>query len=101
MYRYNFIYKKCIFNSIFLLQIRECLDHTAAAMDGSILVEALHGKGINVRYLGKLADMLSTVPQLQYLKRIAVSELILRSAKHIFTFYMQVYLLKLKLKWLF
>ncbi|XP_050472854.1 LOW QUALITY PROTEIN: clustered mitochondria protein homolog [Bombus huntii] len=69
--------------------IRECLDHTAAAMDGSILVEALHGKGINVRYLGKLADMLSTVPQLQYLKRIAVSELILRSAKHIFTFYMQ------------
>lgn len=69
--------------------IRECLDHTAAAMDGSILVEALHGKGINVRYLGKLATMLSTVPQLQYLKRIAVSELILRSAKHIFTFYMQ------------
>ncbi|XP_043518103.1 clustered mitochondria protein homolog [Frieseomelitta varia] len=69
--------------------IRECLDHTAAAMDGSILVEALHGKGINVRYLGKLAAMLSTVPQLQYLKRIAVSELILRSAKHIFTFYMQ------------
>lgn len=60
-------------------------------MDGSILVEALHGKGINVRYLGKLATMLSTVPQLQYLKRIAVSELILRSAKHIFTFYMQVY----------
>lgn len=59
-------------------------------MDGSILVEALHGKGINVRYLGKLAAMLSTVPQLQYLKRIAVSELILRSAKHIFTFYMQV-----------
>lgn len=66
------------------------MDHTAAAMDGSILVEALHGKGINVRYLGKLAAMLSTVPQLQYLKRIAVSELILRSAKHIFTFYMQV-----------
>ncbi|XP_043254445.1 clustered mitochondria protein homolog isoform X2 [Colletes gigas] len=70
--------------------IRECLDHTAAAMDGSTLVEALHGRGINVRYLGKLATMLAaTVPQLQYLHRIAVSELVLRSAKHIFTFYMQ------------
>ncbi|KAM0726533.1 Clustered mitochondria protein-like protein [Formica fusca] len=69
--------------------IRECLDHTAAAMDGSTLVEALHGRGINVRYLGKLAAMLAAVPQLQYLNRIAVSELILRSAKHIFTSYMQ------------
>ncbi|XP_066588334.1 clustered mitochondria protein homolog [Prorops nasuta] len=69
--------------------IRECLDHTAAAMDGSTLIEALHGKGINVRYLGKLAAMLAAVPQLQYLHRIAVSELLLRSAKHIFTSYMQ------------
>ena len=73
-----------------LSQIRECLDHTAAAMDGNTLVEALHGRGINVRYLGKLAAMLAAVPQLQYLNRIAVSELILRSAKHIFTSYMQV-----------
>ncbi|XP_015523906.1 clustered mitochondria protein homolog isoform X1 [Neodiprion virginianus] len=69
--------------------IRECLDHTAAAMDGNTLVEALHGRGINVRYLGKLAAMLAAVPQLKYLNRIAVSELVLRSAKHIFTSYMQ------------
>ncbi|XP_015597388.1 LOW QUALITY PROTEIN: clustered mitochondria protein homolog [Cephus cinctus] len=69
--------------------IRECLDHTAAAMDGSTLVEALHGRGINIRYLGKLAAMLAAVPQLQYLNCIAVSELILRSAKHVFTSYMQ------------
>lgn len=81
------------FSSKSLFQIRECLDHTAAAMDGSTLVEALHGRGINVRYLGKLAAMLAAVPQLQYLNRIAVSELILRSAKHIFTSYMQVRLI--------
>ncbi|XP_034943486.1 clustered mitochondria protein homolog [Chelonus insularis] len=68
--------------------IRDCLDHTAAAMDGSTLVEALHSRGINVRYLGKLAAMLAIVPQLKYLHRIAVSELILRSAKHVFTSYM-------------
>ncbi|XP_011307260.1 clustered mitochondria protein homolog [Fopius arisanus] len=69
--------------------IRECLDHTAAAMDGTTLVEALHGRGINVRYLGKLAAMLAAVPQLRYLHKIVVSELILRSSKHIFTSYMQ------------
>jgi len=66
-------------------------------MDGSTLVEALHGRGINVRYLGKLAAMLAAVPQLQYLNRIAVSELILRSAKHIFTSYMQVCVCNIKL----
>uniref|UniRef100_A0ABD2XNR3 Clustered mitochondria protein homolog n=1 Tax=Trichogramma kaykai TaxID=54128 RepID=A0ABD2XNR3_9HYME len=69
--------------------IRECLDHTPAAMDGGTLIEALHGRGINVRYLGKLANMLSSKPTLQYLHRICVSELLLRSAKHIFTTYMQ------------
>ena len=83
-----FFLSKCLF------QIRECLDHTAAAMDGSTLVEALHGRGINIRYLGKLAAMLAAVPQLHYLNRIAVSELILRSAKHIFTSYMQVIIRK-------
>lgn len=67
-------------------------------MDGSTLIEALHGRGINVRYLGKLAAMLAAVPQLQYLYRIAVSELILRAAKHIFTSFMQVKLILSKLK---
>ena len=59
-------------------------------MDGYSLSESLHGRGINIRYLGKLATMLAAVPQLQYLHRIAVSELILRATKHIFTSYMQV-----------
>lgn len=69
--------------------IRECLDHTSAAMDGTTLVESLHGRGINVRYMGKLATMLEAIPQLNYLYKITISELILRSTKHIFTIYMQ------------
>lgn len=59
-------------------------------MDGTSLSESLHTRGINIRYLGKIADTLSKVKQLEYLHSIAVGELIMRGAKHIFTSYMQV-----------
>ncbi|XP_019868001.2 clustered mitochondria protein homolog isoform X1 [Aethina tumida] len=69
--------------------IRDCLDHSSAPMDGVTLSEAMHNRGINIRYLGKVANLLSKVKQLEYLHSIAVAELILRSAKHIFTTYLQ------------
>ncbi|XP_060521182.1 clustered mitochondria protein homolog [Cylas formicarius] len=69
--------------------IRDCLDHSSAPMDGFTLSEALHNRGINIRYLGRLTMLLSKVRQLEYLHCIAVSELILRSAKHLFTTYLQ------------
>ncbi|CAH1098461.1 unnamed protein product [Psylliodes chrysocephalus] len=69
--------------------IRDCLDHSSAPMDGTTLSEALHNKGINIRYLGKVTNLLAKVKQLEYLYSISVSELILRSAKHIFTIYLQ------------
>lgn len=69
--------------------IRDCLDHSSAPLDGSTLIEAVHSRGINVRYLGKIVSMLSKVPQLEYVYVIGVSELIVRAAKHLFTNYMQ------------
>lgn len=69
--------------------IRDCLDHSSAPMDGVTLSEAMHNRGINIRYLGKVTNLLSKVKQLEYLHSIAVGELILRSAKHIFTGYLQ------------
>ncbi|KAF6204441.1 hypothetical protein GE061_002782 [Apolygus lucorum] len=69
--------------------IREILDHSAAPMDGVTLSDSLHSRGINIRYLGKITTMLSKVSQLEYLHSIAVSELITRSAKHLFNTYMQ------------
>lgn len=69
--------------------VHDCLDHTAAPMDGSTLTETLHSRGINVRYLGKVANLLAKIKQLEYLHTIAVSELIIRAAKHIFVTYMQ------------
>lgn len=69
--------------------VNECLSHSAAPMEGSTLAEAMHSRGINMRYLGKVANLFSKIPQLDYLHRISVQELILRSTKHIFQVYMQ------------
>jgi protein TIF31 len=59
-------------------------------MDGFTLSEAMHNRGINIRYLGKVTNLLAKVKQLEYLQSIAVAELLLRAAKHIFTVYLQV-----------
>ena len=43
--------------------ICDCLDHSTAPMDGQTLAAAIHNRGINVRYLGKITEMLAKVPQ--------------------------------------
>ena len=58
-------------------------------MDGAILTDAVQNRGINMRYLGKITAMLAKVPQLEYIYTIAESEVVMRSAKHIFTVYLQ------------
>ncbi|RVE51305.1 hypothetical protein evm_004109 [Chilo suppressalis] len=69
--------------------VRECLEHTSAPMDGAGLTEALHARGINVRYLGRVASALKPHAHLAYLHAIAVGELLLRAAKHLYTAYLQ------------
>ncbi|XP_037088589.1 clustered mitochondria protein homolog isoform X1 [Pollicipes pollicipes] len=69
--------------------VRDWLDHSSAPLDGATLAEALHARGVSLRYLGTVADMLAKVPRLAYLHRIAVGELLTRSVKHLFTAYMQ------------
>lgn len=69
--------------------VNECLNHASAPMEGTTLAEAMHSRGINMRYLGKVANLFEKIPQLEYLHRISVQELILRSTKHIFQVYMQ------------
>ncbi|GAV85691.1 eIF3_p135 domain-containing protein/CLU domain-containing protein/TPR_12 domain-containing protein [Cephalotus follicularis] len=49
-------------------------------MDGQTLTDALHAHGINVRYIGKVAEGTKHLPHLQDL---CSSEIVVRSAKHI------------------
>ncbi|VDK54673.1 unnamed protein product [Anisakis simplex] len=70
--------------------VRDCLQHALMPVEGASLSEAMHSRGINIRYLGKLTKIIENVEQLQYLKAICMCELICRSAKHVFRTYMQL-----------
>ncbi|KAK6162900.1 hypothetical protein DH2020_002741 [Rehmannia glutinosa] len=49
-------------------------------MDGQTFTEALHAQGINVRYIGKVADGTKRMP---HLWDLCSNEIVVRSAKHI------------------
>ncbi|XP_077578261.1 clustered mitochondria protein homolog isoform X2 [Stigmatopora nigra] len=72
--------------------VKDCLDQSAVPVDGATLTEALHQRGINVRYLGTVLEFLDKTPakaQLEHFYRIGITELITRCAKHIFKSYLQ------------
>ncbi|XP_077397437.1 clustered mitochondria protein homolog isoform X1 [Festucalex cinctus] len=72
--------------------VKDCLDQSALPMDGATLTEALHQRGINVRYLGTVLEFVDKTPakaQLEHFYRIGIIELITRCGKHIFKTYLQ------------
>ncbi|XP_046891508.1 clustered mitochondria protein homolog isoform X2 [Hypomesus transpacificus] len=72
--------------------VKDCLDHSALPMDGATLTEALHQRGINIRYLGNVLEFVDKTPakaQLEHFYRIGICELITRCAKHFFKTYLQ------------
>uniref|UniRef100_A0A671NI17 Clustered mitochondria protein homolog n=1 Tax=Sinocyclocheilus anshuiensis TaxID=1608454 RepID=A0A671NI17_9TELE len=72
--------------------VKDCLDHSSLPMDGATMTEALHQRGINMRYLGTVLEFVDNMPakaQLEHIYRIGISELITRCAKHIFKTYLQ------------
>lgn len=53
-------------------------------MDGQSLSRLMHKRGINIRYIGKLATLAATDnPRLQALKALAEQEMIARAFKHV------------------
>ncbi|XP_028277926.1 clustered mitochondria protein homolog [Parambassis ranga] len=72
--------------------LRDCLDHTAMPMDGATLTSVLHQRGVNVRYLGSVLMELNKMEdreRLSHVQRISISEIVIRSVKHIFKTYLQ------------
>jgi protein TIF31 len=59
-------------------------------MDGQSLSRLMHKRGINIRYLGKLASLSEEQgPRLQALKALATQEMIARAFKHLSNDYMK------------
>ncbi|XP_061905139.1 clustered mitochondria protein homolog isoform X3 [Entelurus aequoreus] len=74
------------------LVLQDCLDHRMAPMDGAALTLVLHQRGVNVRYLGTLLRQLDNVEDRGahcLVRRVCVSEVVSRSAKHVFRMYLQ------------
>ncbi|XP_044144840.1 clustered mitochondria protein homolog [Bufo gargarizans] len=72
--------------------IKACLNHIIVPLDGKTLKESLHSHGINIRYLGTVAEMIDKMkarPSLDYLYRIIIVEIMTRSAKMILRSYLQ------------
>ncbi|KAL9027249.1 MAG: hypothetical protein Q9196_004202 [Gyalolechia fulgens] len=59
-------------------------------MDGQSLSRLMHKRGINIRYLGKLASLSGTSsPRLQALKALAEQEMVARAFKHVANRYLK------------
>ncbi|KAG8596885.1 hypothetical protein GDO81_002082, partial [Engystomops pustulosus] len=72
--------------------IKSCLNHLIVPLDGKTLKESLHSHGINIRYLGTVAEMIDKMevrPSLDHLYRILITEIVTRSAKIILRHYLQ------------
>lgn len=69
--------------------IQDSMDHSSAPLDGPMLVDSMHSRGINVRYLGRVTQLLYQVKQLDYLYAIATTELVSRAVKHVYCNYIQ------------
>nr|XP_026693476.1 clustered mitochondria protein homolog isoform X1 [Ciona intestinalis] len=69
--------------------VKDCLEHTAMPTDGASLSDALHERGINVRYLGKIIKLIEKTRSLEHIHRIGLMEIVLRSTKHIMRNYLQ------------
>lgn len=55
-----------------LMQVKDCLDHSALPMDGATFAETLHQRGINIRYLGTVLEFLDKTSAKAQLEHIYV-----------------------------
>ncbi|CAF5073278.1 unnamed protein product, partial [Rotaria sp. Silwood1] len=47
--------------------IQDFQDHSSVPVDGESLSEAMHSRGINIRYLGRIAQLLTQQSSLTYI----------------------------------
>ena len=71
------------------LLIKDLLEHAIFITDGVSLCEALHSRGINLRYLGYVLEKMAKNETLSYIYSIGMCELVSRCSKRIFRQYIQ------------
>ncbi|XP_065104326.1 clustered mitochondria protein homolog [Paramisgurnus dabryanus] len=72
--------------------MNDCIHASDVPMDGATLRQALHQKGINLRYLGHLVRTISQSDlkdQLRHITRLLFTEIVVRCAQRLFSGYIQ------------
>ncbi|KAJ2121470.1 Intracellular distribution of mitochondria [Coemansia sp. RSA 720] len=63
---------------------RDLASYTTSPLSGDALVTAMHQRGINMRYLGRIADLLpADVKSVTNVRRLVIFEMVARATKHI------------------
>ncbi|XP_071380318.1 clustered mitochondria protein homolog isoform X1 [Centroberyx affinis] len=72
--------------------VEYCLQGSEAPMDGASLKQALHQRGINLRYLGHVIKAISQSEhreRLRHITRLVIGEIVIRSTRRIFNSFLQ------------
>ncbi|KAJ8414080.1 hypothetical protein AAFF_G00066780 [Aldrovandia affinis] len=72
--------------------VDDCLQFSVSPADGATLRQALHRRGINLRYLGQVTRALSQSEnreRLKHITRLTFGEIVMRSAQRILNTYLQ------------
>ncbi|PFX18364.1 Clustered mitochondria protein-like [Stylophora pistillata] len=75
--------------TVIIKMVEDFISLSQTPLDGSQLSEIMHSRGINMRYLGKVASILALRADLEHVYKIAVQEVITRTAKQLFKLHMQ------------
>lgn len=72
--------------------VEYCLQSNEAPMDGTTLKQALHQRGINLRYLGhviKTINLSEHKERLRHIMRLVIGEIFIRSTRRVFNNFLQ------------
>lgn len=75
--------------TVIIKMVEDFISLSQTPLDGSQLTDIMHNRGINMRYLGKVASILSLRADLEHVHKIAVMEMIIRTVKQLFKVHMQ------------
>lgn len=75
--------------TVIIKMVEDFISLSQTPLDGTQLTDIMHNRGINMRYLGKVASILSLRGDLEHVYKIAVMELIIRTVKQLFKIHIQ------------
>ncbi|KAI8359983.1 clustered mitochondria-domain-containing protein [Blakeslea trispora] len=77
-------------NEVIPSLVLDFASYAISPLDGDALTRAMHRRGINMRYLGKLAELisLSKDQRIEHVRQLAVQEMIVRASKRLLRKYL-------------